>query len=120
LSEKSKLFQAMLDQSFQVLPRCDHHSFDIDFVQASQSETPQAVKIFGFTKQGLNSHASLKRCFLVGLGLIVSLHLFDIFLMEITKYGLSTFAAGALNFDRTSIKHFCVCSINKFFFTLAS
>jgi hypothetical protein len=40
----------VLDQPFWVLPRCDHHSFDVHFVQTSQTKTPQAMKIFGFTK----------------------------------------------------------------------
>jgi hypothetical protein len=40
----------VLDQSFQVLPRGDHHSFDIDFQQASLTETPLPMKVFGFTK----------------------------------------------------------------------
>jgi len=48
-----------LDQSFQVLPRGDQHSFDIHLPQASQTETSQSMKIFGLTKQWLNPQTSL-------------------------------------------------------------
>jgi hypothetical protein len=43
---------AMFDWPLPVLPRCDHHSFDVHIVQTSQSETPQAVKVIGSPNNG--------------------------------------------------------------------
>jgi hypothetical protein len=48
-AENNKLFSDCAYQSFDVLPRCDYHSFDIFLLHISQAKTPQAVKIFGFT-----------------------------------------------------------------------
>ena len=109
----------MLDQSFQVLPHRDHHSFDVHLLQTYQTETPQAVKVFGFSKERLNPHASFSRCFFICLGLMIRFQFVYIFLMERTKYMPPTFAARTLIFDRTSITNFCVCSINLILFTLA-
>jgi hypothetical protein len=46
--KKTKLLEVVLDRPFQVLPRCDHPSFDIYLVQASQiGPFPSSVNTIG-------------------------------------------------------------------------
>ena len=42
--------ELLLDKSFQVLPRCHHHSFDIHLDQTSQAKPSQPVEFLRFAK----------------------------------------------------------------------
>src|SRR5687767_13472404 len=70
---KEKNTEIMLDQSFQVLPCCDHHSFDIHFEKTPQAKSPQTMKLLGFPKQRLDPYTSLTHGFLVCFRLAISL-----------------------------------------------
>ena len=86
----------MRDQSFQVLPGCYHHSFDVHFEQTPQPKTPQTVKFLRLSKKGLNPHAPFAHGLQIGFCLSVGLRFVEIRLKKRTENMPPTFAASAM------------------------
>jgi hypothetical protein len=79
LSYKTEI---MLEKPFQVLPHCDHHSFDIHFEKTPQAKSPQTVKLFRFPKQRLDPHTPFAHGFQISFRVSVSLGFVEILLGE--------------------------------------
>jgi hypothetical protein len=73
VSKKGKEFlPEMLDKPFQVLSRCDHHSFDVGFLETSQTKTSQPVKFFYLSKERFHPNSSFAHRFLIFSGFGIS------------------------------------------------
>jgi hypothetical protein len=65
---------SLLQQAFEIWPRCDDLGLAIDTPEPPQAETPHAMPVFRFRKEWFDPDFPLIHGFLVGVGLVVPLH----------------------------------------------
>src|SRR6516162_4930434 len=62
---------SLLKQAFEILPRCDDLGFAIDTPEPPQAETPHAMPVLGFRKEGFDPDFPLVYGLLIGIRLVV-------------------------------------------------
>src|SRR6266516_2449707 len=102
------------EQAFEILTRGDDERFTIDPPEPSETETAHAMPVLAFGKERLDPDFALVQSFLIGQGLLVVSHPFEIARIEGSMDLPTLITGGTLRFEWTGITGSCICSIFDF------